>query len=467
MIQPHRGVLTVGFVFALALMFYDFKVPLLIRRQQITEHGHEPSDSYVSYNAEQMLQYLKQKTSMTSTCRDIYWCVSTYGFFVPRAPQIEARIAQGIWHPRIFQEESQRQQSKNKNRNKIAIPVVIDIGVNDGSDIPIWLQVFMKPGMNTHLFLFEPLETFTKDITKIVQTNASPQQQSRIHFYQAAVGREHGETVTFVGDSVGARIVTGDVAAAKVGNESIREVRQVTLIGSIRDSLPSENNNNFWIPFLKIDCEGYDPDILLNSEYLFEKKLVEVLVFELNQFTRHGVDLSLKYKAAWRMLRRHGYRLFLHAIDPHLQLTRHEHQFVLVEVDDLDSWPIYLEIMVAVKESSVGNIFPPFARRNDPRMLQRYFRSLKRTETVKTMWGKKMYDETTLGLVEEYKRLSKLCAIRNATCFRSVHVIPCRECGWVRNWVFAKSWEVDVLHWRLQPKKPVETKKPNETGTAD
>eukprot|EP00759_Apiculatamorpha_spiralis_P023261 PhF_6_TR27130/c0_g1_i1/m.39573 len=347
---------------------------------------------------------------------------------------------------------------RNITKKKDIIPVIVDIGVNDGSDISIWAQVFLQQRMPigvqpAHLFLFEPLETFSAIIKKKVKSLKSV--RDRIHFYEAAVGRKHNREVKFIGDHVVARIVSknDDPKAALAANQTVRVVKQVSLIDSIRETLPKEQNNNFWIPFLKIDCEGHDPNILLNSQILFKQQRVEVIVFELNQFTQEAVDLSTKYRVAMKMLKSYGYRLYLHAIDPHLKLSSNTQQFVLVEITEFTSWPIFLEIMVAIKGSSVSTLLPEVTQRTDSYVLHSYFRSIARSRVLKTTWSKKLYDETSLQLADEYRRVAGLCTIhpnRTSQCITSVHVLSCKHCDWVRSWRYAKSWEVDVLGWRLK-----------------
>eukprot|EP00759_Apiculatamorpha_spiralis_P017330 PhF_6_TR23327/c1_g1_i1/m.33000 len=420
---------------------------------------------YVTYNAKQMLHYLSNKRSLSS-CKDIYWCVSTFGFFVPRAPQIEARIAHSLWTPRAYVEECRRRDH--------AVPVAIDIGVNDGSDIPTWIQVFahQQEGNATHpshVFLFEPLDTYTKDINRVIdrlaRNKTMPIDRSRIHFYPCAVGKEHNKDITFVGDGVVGRILRDEGGGSTHPNnnttETVRKVRQVTLIESIRESLPTHQRDNFWIPFLKIDCEGFDPEILLHNEKdIFQRQLVEVVVFELNQYTRVGVDLSSRYKAAWAMMRAHGYRLYLHAIDPRRHLGD-AHNIVLVEITELESWPIFLEVMVAIKGTSVPRLLPASTRivstRDDVKSairLFKYYRSITRSKVLTLQWPRKLYKKYALDLVPDYVRIAKMCKgfvtkPMTERCFGTLHLVPCPECDWVRDRTFSKDWEVDVLHRRM------------------
>lgn len=241
---------------------------------------------------------------------------------------------------------------------------VVDIGVNDAEDIPYWFDKFGSSSLQASIFANEP--TCRRLMLETASSSSSSQQRfeisfrlfepqamykSRIetvlkaelrkpnvvsavsvtgHFDAVAVGSDklHGSIALFYGKgeqaslgSTGKHAAAGKPVEVKVGalSKMLAPSWKSELSGrgggeieeqpqqQQQAALSSSSNDNP-ILYMKVDCEGADPTIIVDSEALFAAHRVHLLVFELHKNER-GFPKRFVDSAA--MLRSHGYDVYL------------------------------------------------------------------------------------------------------------------------------------------------------------
>ena len=161
---------------------------------------------------------------------------------------------------------------------------VIDIGVHDGMELPLYLRTFGHQAgcTNSTLFAFEPNPN-TK-LRTLLQHSGSD-----LKFMQMALSHENGSRL-FFGDGH-----TGSLVKSKSKfqqGRSTRKVKVETLMGALQPFGIQR------IPLMKIDAENSDGNIIFGARPLFS--IIDVMVFECNRVCS---PLPMKPVSASRPLR--------------------------------------------------------------------------------------------------------------------------------------------------------------------
>jgi len=258
--------------------------------------------------------------------------------------------------------------------------IVVDIGVNDADDVPYWFEKFgyMRPDsifasdvcqkqrFDVSFRLFEPQATYRETVEKVFHEQiARPSSLAGVsiaaQFDAVAVGSDalHNSTMFFYGK--GQQASLGAVGRhAKVGKPVEVRVGSLSkmLAASWKSDLSGIGKNgadhkasvvmdpDAPIAFMKIDCEGADPTIIVDSEALFASHRVHLLDFELHKNER---GFPKKFKDAVAMLRRHSYEVYLigrcHSSQPE---NRGGAFFLRVDQRTADAWIPTLEAGIAL-----------------------------------------------------------------------------------------------------------------------
>ena len=201
-----------------------------------------------------------------------------------------------------------------------------------------------RSGIDVSFRLFEPQQMY-KDQVHRVLAEALARRRSlaavsvRGQFDAVAVGsdKSHGTVALFYGKgeqaSLGAlgkhaaaskpvEVRVGSLAKmlqpswasdfAGVGEGPLVAKQQQTLsafgVGATDEERSAKGSATDPILFMKIDCEGADPTIMVDSEALFAARRVHLLVFELHKNERGFPE---KFASATSMLVKHGYDVYL------------------------------------------------------------------------------------------------------------------------------------------------------------
>jgi hypothetical protein len=194
--------------------------------------------------------------------------------------------------------------------------VVIDIGVNMGKDLSAWFRMFgatppeedsrvvgLCPSAVTRFLLVEPQKEYEADVAIAIEAEAARRRAARypplthIATVQAMVGaqRHAGKDVRLIGEGEIAmaeldeteelrlrkaeararrraeKAARGSSAAPERRLSWIEQRARTATVVSLRDALEKAFGSefDFRVPFLKIDAEGSDSVILMDSKWLF------------------------------------------------------------------------------------------------------------------------------------------------------------------------------------------------------
>jgi FkbM family methyltransferase len=225
---------------------------------------------------------------------------------------------------------------------------IVDIGANDGEDIPSWFDVFGRRSCargQAHFLLFEPQQRYKETLEKLVGTVTGGKDALPVVFRPAGVGPDkmHGETLQMVGEGQQGMVnIDGRKGIKLSKTHKERNVKSAVVLESLRVTLEKEGLATAPILFLKVDCEGADASILMASEPVFAAQRVQFAVFELNGNVKH---FSTNYVQAVAMMNRHGYRTYLAGFNA-------KRQWILLEADAgvISQWRPKLETMIAVSK---------------------------------------------------------------------------------------------------------------------
>ncbi|MCV2865505.1 FkbM family methyltransferase [Defluviimonas sp. WL0075] len=172
--------------------------------------------------------------------------------------------------------------------------IVVDVGANVGATVARFAA------RARHVYAFEPHpgnHAFLLDQIRIRKLgNVSP--------FQMALAAESGKAAFFERESHGIHSL-GRHNKGKVQSTFDVEVERLDEIWRTRIKDP--------IALLKVDVEGFEPEVFEGSAHLLEQKLINAVVFE---FSPRIYQLrGLPEDAPLRILRRHGYDVF--AMDGH------------------------------------------------------------------------------------------------------------------------------------------------------
>jgi FkbM family methyltransferase len=225
--------------------------------------------------------------------------------------------------------------------------VVVDIGANDGGDVGFWFRLFGVDGKSacapmTKFYLVEPQAKYQEVLQTLASRNR-PSRGSDVRVVHAAVGRDgqHGTTVTIIGTNQQSVVNLDNRENVRVDRgRVVQETASVTVVSLKR--LISEDGIAPHVPILllKVDCEGADATILMDSRELFAERRVEMLVMELNGKQRH---FRMRHKHVAIMLERYGYALFLFGRDESYSKLR----YMQLTAAMFATWPASLETLVA------------------------------------------------------------------------------------------------------------------------
>lgn len=364
-------------------------------------------------------------------------------------------------------------------------PVVVDIGANDGADLPLWFTGFAATPdspcarANVSFAFFEPQARYAKQLDEIVSKFEAGRSVTLIH---AAVGPEerHGQPVSFVGSGEQGAIALNGTTRRK--NEPTTTVRLAALrpilannyVGleppiTLRSptaqkafsSASAQLDQKKDILFLKLDCEGADAMILRDNEPLFAEGRAHFVMWEIHKkaLKRFGV----RNVDAVDMLRKHGYNVYL------LGIKINEKELVLMDLDEqmAADWPPELETGIALSPTAQryfsasrgsssgrdGKGAPPSASvrnwpttflekttrfvpqaslaKSDefPSLMSTTQKATNTNTTITCPWGAVAKEATTLTREDAHRWFKRMGLGVNLACVRPMHVIPCPECG--------------------------------------
>jgi FkbM family methyltransferase len=225
--------------------------------------------------------------------------------------------------------------------------VVIDIGANDGEDVPDWFQMFGADGSSRcgsliRFYLVEPQQKYQSTLQRIA-VDGRPTKGSDVRVLHAAVGRDeqHGTFLTMVGSGQQGMVNMDNATGVKIDRaKQQQETTRVPMISLRRVLEEDKIGRQVPILLLKVDCEGADSTILVDSSYLFTERRVEMLVMEINSRQKH---FAVRHTDAANMLENAGYTLFIAGVNAKTRelMTMH------IRARQLVLWPASLETLVA------------------------------------------------------------------------------------------------------------------------
>lgn len=221
--------------------------------------------------------------------------------------------------------------------------VVVDVGANDGEDVPFWFESLgpQSPcGRKTAFFLFEPQQRYVPALQQVI-ANASGVQATLVN---AGVGpdKKHGAVIVMVGEGQQGIANLDEKKGVKLSQKNAAKNKKSAItLASLPRTLADAGHGTSDVLMLKIDCEGADATILTSVEPLFASHRVYFVVFELNKMVKH---FSTKYPTAVAMLRRHRYRCFM------MGLNHKSKELVVFEMDEsqVGAWAPNLETMFCI-----------------------------------------------------------------------------------------------------------------------
>jgi hypothetical protein len=148
-----------------------------------------------------------------------------------------------------------------------------------------------------------------------------------------ASAKEHNTSMLMTGTGKTAALVR-DMSRDEPTRQEVTLYHFPTLLRTVY------GKNKPKIRMLKIDTVGADAQILIASEDIFKEKLVDVVVFEVNQMVS---KFSVNYTQAVAMLQRHGYTTYMVGAISHNPV-----RIGLFEIGmfAMEEWPYMLDTMV-------------------------------------------------------------------------------------------------------------------------
>lgn len=169
-----------------------------------------------------------------------------------------------IWYERVYGDLSELSTKKG--------PVVIDIGANIGAFSMFALKKLTQP----QIFAYEPEKNNFELLRTTIALNGSG---GRVFpFKQAVYGHEGKMNLSIAGESSGKNSIELDQHSGKS-----EEVECTTL------SLIFKENSIYFCDLLKIDCEGSEYELLLNTPKDVFKK-IGTIILEWHQVVGHSIE---------------------------------------------------------------------------------------------------------------------------------------------------------------------------------
>lgn len=167
----------------------------------------------------------------------------------------------------------------------------VDVGANTGDYSEMFLQ--LGEAENIKAVLYEPSECANAELRPkfansnvLIKQKAVGEAQEQMEYYEEAMSGESSSLLKGVSNS-----------------SAIKKIVKVVTLSEEFESLNWKRIN-----FLKIDCEGYDFNVILGAERLLEKQLIDVIQFEYNRAWSTACS-TLEYCINY--LRQFGYETYL------------------------------------------------------------------------------------------------------------------------------------------------------------
>jgi FkbM family methyltransferase len=173
--------------------------------------------------------------------------------------------------------------------------IIFDVGANQG----LWSEmIIQRNNQGNHFFLFEPAtNAFAKLIEKFNQSTG----------------------IQLINKGVGEQCVSLDFYEYRVANEGssfvdigIKEEPEIKTIEVITIDQFCLENSIYHIDYLKIDCEGFDFNVLKGAVNMIKKNQISFIQFE---YGKGWQVIGATLTAAYNFLESNGYKVY--AIKPH------------------------------------------------------------------------------------------------------------------------------------------------------
>ena len=348
---------------------------------------------------------LGQLPSSAVQCQAFYFCTAAQGFFLmsifysttnttDAAPEARVALALGPALAKMAEPNS----------------VVIDIGVNDGSEIRMWWRMFSRTVK--HYYLIEPQLTYKPRILKLKEDLQDEFPGTTAHYVAAGIGSEdsHNKRFALIGEGYQTRLLPLDDPA--VTNQTDAKPSKTVRMKNLRQLLQDKGHGNSSITFLKVDAEGADATIINASMRLFRTQRVKVLVMELHG--RHSLAFPVQIPAIAKRLRDTQYRTFMAGYHPSSGDT------IFVEIVDggFEMMKLFIETLVAIPESS--NVFEESGAR----------RMVDEVEIAELVTGMARTTDNYLRRRDYCMNVSDYFPIRLVRyCWPNIYVIPFESSG--------------------------------------
>ena len=142
----------------------------------------------------------------------------------------------------------------------------VDVGANTGDYTEMFLQ--LGDAETISAVLYEPSGCANTEMSPkftspnvLIKQNAVGEIRQQMEYYEEAMSGESSSFLKGVSNS-----------------SAVKKVVEVVTLNEEFESLNWQRIN-----FLKIDCEGYDFNVILGAERLLEKQLIDVIQFEYNR----------------------------------------------------------------------------------------------------------------------------------------------------------------------------------------
>lgn len=167
------------------------------------------------------------------------------------------------------------------------VKVVFDVGANVGQSALTYLGEFPR----AEIYSFEPVGTTYQELV------AKTRQFHRIHPYHLGMGREAGEAVINVSP-----YSTASSMVASRPEDHAETIAIETIAGFV------EKHSLQAIDFLKIDTEGYEPEVLAGAAPLLQQQRIHFIFAECEPVARTKDHVSFVEMAEF--MGKFGYRVF-------------------------------------------------------------------------------------------------------------------------------------------------------------
>lgn len=254
----------------------------------------------------------KRPLTNLSQCSCVYNCIRWGGFYLMRI----YKATKLQWGPEERFANIFGPTMRNFSKSWPEPGVAVDIGANDGQDVPVWWSNFAPRSegerAGEHFFLFEPQDQYVSNLSATIHEQQTKFQGTKGYHIPGGAGtpEQHGKMFYLVGTGFTARLVeeTDPAVAARIASNTADSIPQVKIF-SVERTLADHGLAKSNITFLKVDAEGADSTILHGSLNLFKTKRVQIGVMEL-----HGSfekKFPIQHPQVVEEIRDCGYRIFM------------------------------------------------------------------------------------------------------------------------------------------------------------